>query len=199
MPDAIRRIAQSAGLKFAVDQGGETYTVGEIKSRPDVKSPNLRFEMNFQQTSASQLVDILSQEFGIKARVDPKAPEKLLDIVMHNTSAIEALQTIADAADLEISVTADGYVLRERADKQLVAKPKLAFKDISTSQLFKTFSEQFGLKIRLAPDLPDKLIDIDVSSTTPEEALKETAQAADFEIEKIDDIYNVRERAVTVK
>ena len=192
LPDAIAQIAQAANLKFEKPMAlspNNTYTVGEFKSLPT------RLDMDFKDIAVSQLVKILNEQFHIGARVDPSVPEKIIDITVFNVSAIEALQTIADAADLEVSKTANGTVLQERADKK-----SLTFRDIPTSQLFHVFSEQFGIKIRLAPNLPNKTIDINLSGMmTPEEALKATAKAADFDLTEIDGVYVVRERAATAK
>ena len=189
LPDAIAQIAKAANLKFEKPTPTDldnAYTIGEFKK------PTNSLDLEFKDVSILQLVKILNEQFNVKASIDPKVPEQNIDIVAFNVSAIEALQTIADAADLEVSKTANGTVLRERAID-------LTLKDISALQLVKVISEQFNVQIALAPNLPDKLIDVDLSNMTPDEAVKAVAKAADFEISEANGVYSVRERAATAK
>ena len=198
LPDAIEQIAKAANLKLVkpiITELDNAYTVGEIESRPNAKTPNSTLDLEFKDIAVSQLVKTLKYSFKVKASVDPSVPEKNIDIVAFNVSAVEALQIIADTADLDIIKTADGYILCERVYKKF----NLTLRDMPTSQLFRAFSEQFGVKIQLAPDLPDKTIDIDLSNMTPEEALKATAKTAGFEVSEVDGVYTVREHAATAK
>ncbi len=204
LPEAIAQIAKAANLKLVADKPPmrdieTTYIVGEIEARPNAQFPATPLEMDFKQVPVAQLVKILSEQFGLKAQVAAQVPEKLVDVMIFNATPVEALQIIADAADLEFSKTADGYVLQERDRKKLASAPDLKFRDVPTAQLFKILAEQFGLKIRLAPNLPDKIIDVDFSNSTPVEALQATANAADFEVSNVGDIHIVRERAVSAK
>lgn len=204
LAEAIAQVARGANLKLesqgAPGTGLEaTYVIGEIEAHPNIKSSATAIDLDFKEISAAQLVKILAEQIGIKAQVDPDATEKLLDIAMFNTTAVEALQAIADAADLELSQMAQGYVLRERVNQQVAVKPDLGFEDVPVLSFFRTLAQQFGLQISVASNLPDKMINVDVSGMTPEEALKAAAKAADFELTKINGTYIVRERAATSK
>lgn len=202
LPDAITQVAQAAHLKLEIEKppistmmGGKlsqdafktTYTLRALK--PD---EFMQIQIDIKETSLIHLVETISELLDVKAQVDPQVPDQIVTIALFNTTATEALQTIADAAGLEVSKTASGYVLRERSID-------LKFTDIPTAQLFKIISEQFGVQIRLAPGLPDKLIDVDFTNMTPIEALKATVKAANFEVSEVDGFYTVRERTVAAK
>lgn len=199
LPDAIAKIVEMAQLRLTVEPFANfvpaeerTYVVSAKDAPAD--SNSVLLQMEFKDISVKEIVKVLAEGFNIKAQVAPQVAARTLDIYMVRTTAIEALQTIADAADLEIGTTADGYVLRERA-----AKLDLTFRNIPTSQLFQTLAQQFGFEVRLAPNLPDKLINVDLTDKTPGEALNAAAKAADFDLTEIDGVYIVSERANTAK
>ena len=197
LPDAITRIARAAHLELEktnpyLQTTERIYIIDNPVLRLNMRSSFSRPEFSFKNIPVARVVEVLAKELDIEARVETQNPNQILDVTLLNVNPAEALQAIADAADLEISKEANGYVLRERA-------VDLKFTAISTAQLFKIFSDQFDLKISLAPGLPDKLINVNLSGMTPVEALMTTAEAANFEISEENGVYFVRERAVTTK
>ena len=122
VPDAVAKIVEMAKLRLTVEPRAKslpleerTYVVSKAEARSNPSPASI--DMQFTDVSVKQIVEILARQFDIKAQVAPQVASKTLDIYMLRTTAMEALQTIADAADLEVSKTADGYVLQERAAK----------------------------------------------------------------------------------
>ena len=197
VPDAIAQIAGAAHLWLAkpdpyLKTTERIYEIDNPVLRHSAKLSDWWTEFEFKGATVARAVEALAEKLDIKVRVETQNPNQILNATILNTNPIEALQTVADAAGLEISKEANGYVLRDRA-------VDLKFTDVPAKQLFQKFSEQFGLKISLAPDLPDKLINVNFTDMTPVEALKATAKAADLEISEANGVYNVRKRAATAK
>ena len=197
VPDAIAQVAHAAHLWLKKPDSylkttERIYEIDNPVVRLSAKSSDWWTEFEFKGAPVARAVEALAENLNIKARVETQNPGQILNATILNTNPIEALQTVADAADLEISKEANGYILRDRS-------VDLKFTDVLTSQLFKTIEKQFGIPVRLAPNLPDKLVTVDLHNLTPIEALKATAKAADLDLSEENGVYMVRERAVTTK
>ncbi len=197
VPDAIAQIAGAAHLVLAKPNSylkttERIYEIDNPVLRLSAKSSDWWPEFRFEGSPVNRVVEVLAENLNIEARVETQNPNQILNVTILNTNPIEALQTVADAADLEISKEANGYVLRDRA-------VDLKFTNVPISQLFKAVEEQFGVPVRLPPNLPEKLVTVDLSNLTPIEALRATAKAADLDLSEENGVYMVRERAVTTK
>ena len=197
VPDAIAQVAHAAHLVLAkpdpyLKTTERIYTIDNPVVRLSAKSSDWWTEFEFKGAPVARAVEALAENLNIKARVETQNPNQILNATILNTDPIEALQTVADAADLEISKEANGYVLRDRT-------VDLKFTDVPISQLFKAIEKQFGVSVRLPPHLPEKSVTVDLSNLTPVEALKATAKAADLDLSEENGVYMVRERAVTTK
>ena len=199
--DAIEQTVKAAGLKVSYDKSfGEegVYVVDKIAEQI-TKWPVGTFDMHFSDIRVADLVRTLAEQFKLKATVDTSAPKQTLDTTMFYTTPLDALQTLAAAAGLEIVKTPDGYLLKESAAHKAAAMLNLGFTDVPAVQFIEIISGQFDVKVELAPGLTDKNVDVDLANMTPVEALKATVKAADLDLSEENGVYIVRERAVTKK
>ncbi len=127
LSEAIARVVELANLKLSVEPPANLAPLADriyIVNKADAPGmPKGRLDMEFKSIDVAQIVKILSEQFAIKARVEADTSGRLLDIYMSNTSALEALQIIADAADLEVTKSADGYLLKSRAPDETKVAP----------------------------------------------------------------------------
>ncbi len=114
--NAIVEVAKAA--KLFTKLVGKTYVVSQTQEQLEAKQVNKTLELSFRDIPVAELFKILSDQFGISITVDPKVKGNLLVIYLLNETPEHVVEKVADAAGLDLTVTQDGYVVKNHVQTE---------------------------------------------------------------------------------
>lgn len=151
------------------------------------------------------LVDIWARDSSAKDVLDKLAEQARLDIIVRNDAKIsslnlkgvspeQAIKEIAEAAQLSYRQDGEIYVIGKKAnlEKSENNELELVFTNIGIRDLLGILSEQFGLKIEIAPTVSGELAIVHLHDETPASAVEKIARGARLSLEITKDgVYRV--------